>query len=88
MLRGPSCHRPHSGTAFMEDRQEVKGQFDRQYLTPSEEKALVDYVLRVAAQRMPSERNARIGSPSNDLRHVAGENFLERPKTRPYWLPT
>jgi hypothetical protein len=56
MLRGPSCtmcHRPHSGTAFMEDRQEVKEQFDRQYLTPSEEKALVDYVLRMAAQRMP-----------------------------------
>ena len=47
MLREPSCtmcHRPHSGTAFMEDRQEVKGQFDRQYLTPSEEKAVVDYV--------------------------------------------
>lgn len=47
MLRGPSCimcHRPHSGTAFMEDRQEVKGQFDRQYLTSSEEKVLVDYV--------------------------------------------
>jgi hypothetical protein len=33
----------------MEDRQKVKGQFDRQYLTPSEEKALVDYVLRMAA---------------------------------------
>jgi hypothetical protein len=48
---------------------------DQQYLPPSGEKALVDYVLRMAAQRMPSERSARIGSPSHDLRHVAGETF-------------